>query len=72
MAGLKGSNHCKYENNNNSRQVQTFNVKICNTLCLPESFNTNNYTKLFDYKITFVNSQHKNTYSKSGFVLKNR
>jgi hypothetical protein len=27
--------------------------------------------KLFDYIITFVNSQHKNTNSKGGFVLKN-
>ena len=25
MAGLKRSNHCNYENNNSSRQVQTFN-----------------------------------------------
>ena len=35
---------------------------------IPESFNTN----FFDYKITFVNSQQKNTNSKGDFVLKPR
>ena len=34
---------------------------------IPESFNAN-----ISYKITFMNSQHKNTNSKGNFVLKNR
>ena len=38
---------------------------------LPESFNTNISRQLFDYKITFVNSQRENTNSKGDFVLKN-
>ena len=29
------------------------------TFCIPENFNTNNSHKLFDYKITFVNSQRE-------------
>ena len=33
---------------------------------------TNISHQLFDYKITFVNSQGDNTNSKGGFVLKNR
>ena len=30
------------------------------------------FTAVFDYKITFVNSQHKNTDSKGDFILKTR
>ena len=41
-----------------------------NKLCITESFNTNISHQLFDYTITFVNSQHKNTNSKGDFVLK--
>ena len=41
-------------------------------ICKPESFNTNISQQLFDYKITFVNSQLKNTNWKDDFVLKNR
>ena len=39
--------------------------------CIPESFNTNISSHLFDYTITFVNSQHYNTNSTGDFVLKN-
>ena len=41
-----------------------------NFVCIPESFNTNISHQLFDYKITFVNSQRKNTNSKGDFKLK--
>ena len=41
-------------------------------ICNPESFNTYISPQLFDYTITFVNSQHWNTNSKGDFVLKNR
>ena len=34
------------------------------------NFNTNISHQIFDYSITFVNSQHKNTNSKGDFVLK--
>ena len=40
--------------------------------CIPENFNTNISHQLFDYTITFVNSQHWNTNSKGDFVLKTR
>ena len=43
-----------------------------NTFSLPKIFNTNISHQLFDKTITFVNSQHKNTYSKGDFVLKNQ
>ena len=40
---------------------------------IPESFNSNKIShQLFDYRITFVNSQHQKTNSKGDFVLKNR
>ena len=39
-------------------------------VCIPESFNTNISHQLFDYTITFVNSQHKKTNSKGDFVPK--
>ena len=39
---------------------------------IPESFNTNIYNQLFDYKITFVKSKHENVNSKVNFVLKAR
>ena len=39
-------------------------------LCIPESFNTNISHQLFDYKLTFENSQRENTNSKGDFVLK--
>ena len=51
---------------------------LLKNLCIPESFNTNISQKLFDYKITFVNLQHKTTiskgilYSKTGFKRKHR
>ena len=41
-----------------------------NISCISESFNTNISNQLFDYKITFVNSQHENTKSKGDLVLK--
>ena len=37
--------------------------------CIPESFVTNVLHKFFYYKITFLNSQHKNINSKGDFVL---
>ena len=36
-------------------------VLITFVFCLPESFNTNISHQLFDYKITFVNSQHESS-----------
>ena len=36
--------------------------------CITEIFNTNISQQIFDYKITFVNAQHKNTNSKGDFV----
>ena len=39
--------------------------------CIPESFITNIPHRLFDYKITFVNSQRKNKNLEGDFVLKN-
>ena len=39
--------------------------KVIIFFCIPESFNTNILHQLFDYKITFLNSQ------KGNFVLKN-
>ena len=39
--------------------------------CIPESSNSNISHQLFNCTIKFVNSQHWNTNSKGGFVLKN-
>jgi hypothetical protein len=47
-----------------------FPLTLCNMYCIPESFTYISH-QLFDYKITFVNSQHKNTNSKDDFELKN-
>ena len=41
--------------------------EIYNDICIPESFDTNISHKLFDYIITFVNSQQSNTTSKDDF-----
>ena len=41
------------------------------SFCKLESFNINISHQLFDYKITFVNSQRENTNSKGDFVHKN-
>ena len=38
--------------------------------CIPESFNINISQQFFDYKITFVNSYHKNINQEGDFVLK--
>ena len=43
--------------------------KICNIICIPESFNTNISHQIFANKITFVNSQCENTNSKGDFIL---
>ena len=43
-----------------------------NFYCLPESFNTNISHKLFNYIMTFVNSQREKTNSKGDFIHKNR
>ena len=51
-----------------TREVSTLlpSIKKINYICIL-------YTrKLCDYKITFVNSQHKNINSKGDYVLKNR
>ena len=50
---------------------KNFKLEMCiNLFCRPESFNMNISHQLFYYKITFVNSQHENTNSKSDFVQK--
>ena len=38
--------------------------------CMFESLDTSISHQILDYKSTFVNSQHKNTYSKDDLVLK--
>ena len=47
------------------------------SFCIPDIFNTKIVHQLFDYKITFVNSQHENTnlnlvilYSKIGLDIR--
>ena len=40
--------------------------------CTPERFNTTISHQLFDYKKTYVNSQHENTNKRGYFVLKNQ
>ena len=47
-------------------------MTIKNLICIPENFNTNISLQLFDYKITFVNSQLENTNLKVDSVLKDR
>ena len=42
-----------------------------NYFYISESFYTNISHQLFDYKITFVNSQGENAISKREFVIKN-
>ena len=46
-----------------------FLVKMIYVEYIPESFNIDISYQLFDYKITYVNSQRKNTISKGDFVL---
>ena len=41
-------------------------------ICIPEGFNTNIIHWLFEYTITFVNSQCENANSKGDIVLKKR
>ena len=41
-------------------------------VCIPESLNMNILHQLFDYKITFVNSQRENINKKGDMVLKNQ
>ena len=43
-----------------------------NNFCIQESFNTNISHQLFDYTITFLNSQRKNTNSNGDFCSKPR
>ena len=59
---VSGWNYCMIEKN----------FLNCNIFCIPESFTTNISHQLFDYKITFVNSQLEKTNFKSDFILKNR
>ena len=50
-----------------------FNIRsLIKLLYIPESFNTNISHQLFNYRITFKNSQLENTNSKGDFVLKKR
>ena len=59
---------------NISKYVENIEVKrksVYIIVCIPERFNTNISHKLFDYKITFVNSQQENTNSNGDYVLKN-
>ena len=54
-------------------KLKSFKPNIIQNLicfCIPESFITNISHQVFDYKITFVYSQRKNTNSKRNFVLK--
>ena len=49
------------------------NLKLlCNIIFTPKSFNAYISHQLFEYKITFVNSQHENTTLKGDFVHKNQ
>ena len=60
---------------NEAKRLSAITIDIAlwsKTICKPESFNTKILHQLFDYTITFVNSQHKNTNSRCDFVLKNR
>ena len=43
-----------------------FEIRHVITICIPESFNVNTeyFKPVFEYKITFVNSQHENTNTK--------
>ena len=43
---------------------------VFNDFRITESFNKNILHHIFDYKISFVNSQLENTNSKGDFVLK--
>ena len=45
---------------------------VFNDFRITESFNTNISQHIFDYKISFVNSQLENTNSNGNFVLKNQ
>ena len=51
--------------------INIYSSAKSNILCIPESFYTKILQQPFDYKITFVNSQHKNSNSKGDFMLKN-
>ena len=48
------------------------NIQTTIGICISKSFNTNISHQVFGYKITFVNSQREDTYSKGYFVLKTR
>ena len=48
--------------------LSTFEESLTKVICIPESFNTNISHQLFDYIITYVNSQHQNSLSKGDFV----
>ena len=73
------SQQSRIRKNNRFRNNLNFNANfdsyLCtqyNIICIPVSFNKNISQKLFDYKITFVNSQHENANSKCDFVIINR
>ena len=50
--------------------LKNYTKLILNNIFISESFNTSISHQLFDYKITFHNSQLENTKSKGDFVLK--
>ena len=58
-----------YSKEGNRESFNNFH-ETANTLCIPESYNMKISYQLFDFKVTFVNSQHKNTNSEGEFVLK--
>ena len=53
-------------------EINRITFMLGKVICIPESFDKNISHQLFDYKITFVISQRKNTNSNDEFVLKNR
>ena len=60
----------------NTARTAVIKMLTFNHICIPESFNSNISKQLFDYTITFVNSQHYRTqihnvilYSKTGLKI---
>ena len=64
----KQENRKQIKGNKGSRQQNK--ELYLNKLCILESFNTNISHQLFDYKLIFMNSPHKNTNSKGDFIFK--
>ena len=66
--GSKNSKLSVFEFKENYIKHHLIQILICIAKVLIQTF----ITRIFDYKITFKNSQRENTYSKSVFVPKNR